>query len=294
MIKMTLPGMTEFPDLVLLFASLKKKAPYLFFDDVGIESVYGGFSGSTLCGGRNNIGPRMELSRIQSIVQRYNGEGVACNVTYSNQFASADDLEESCYDQAILKALSSSSGNGAIVYSDSLAAAIRQKYPSLTLIASTTKEHETIEEHEADLGLYNRSVLNYNLTHDDVALAQITRPAQIEVMVNEYCTLNCPYRKAHYAAVSKAQREGVPCDFTCKHDPSPQAYGFMQGLADGTVFLHNKDIQVISRQFGIEHFKIVGRGLAKYDLFDALVYYLIQPDCWYDIRDFAINHGYLK
>lgn len=294
MIKMTLPGMTEFPDLVLLFASLKRKAPYLFFDDVEIESVYGGFPGSVLCGGRNNIGPLMELPRVQSIIRRYNSEGVACNVTYSNQLASACDLEESEYDQAILEALAADSGNGVIVHSDDLAAAIRREYPALNLIASTTKEHKSIEEHEADLDLYDRSVLNYNLTHDSDALARITRPAQIEVMVNEYCTLNCPYRKAHYAAVSKAQREGVQCDFKCKHDPSPQAYGFMQGLVDGTVFLHNRDVRAMNRQFGIEHFKIVGRGLAKYDLFDALVYYLIQPDCWYDIRDFAINHGYLK
>ena len=57
MIRYTIPGMTEFPDLCLLFCSLWRKQPDMFFPDVAIESVYGGFPGSQLGGGRNNVGP---------------------------------------------------------------------------------------------------------------------------------------------------------------------------------------------------------------------------------------------
>ena len=52
MVSYTLPGMTEFPDLNLLFLSFYRDARDIFFDDVAIESVYGGFPGSPLCGGK--------------------------------------------------------------------------------------------------------------------------------------------------------------------------------------------------------------------------------------------------
>ena len=61
MVSYTLPGMTEFPDLNLLFLSFYRDARDIFFDDVAIESVYGGFPGSPLCGGRNNLGEAISL-----------------------------------------------------------------------------------------------------------------------------------------------------------------------------------------------------------------------------------------
>ena len=38
MVSYTLPGMTEFPDLNLLFLSFYRDARDIFFDDVAIES----------------------------------------------------------------------------------------------------------------------------------------------------------------------------------------------------------------------------------------------------------------
>lgn len=288
----TIPGMTEFADICLLFASLAQKRPEMFFPDAVIESVYGGFPGSRLCGGRNNIGPQMPPEQVSSVIARYNNIGVGCNVTFTSQHATVEDLSLSLYDRMILDALAAGEGNGVIVYQDSLAEWINAHYPDLTLVASTTKELQTVEETCALSGLYDRAVLNYNLTHDAAALACAPAPSFLEVMVNEYCTLGCPYRKAHYADVSLCQYEGRQSCFACRHEPAPQAYGFMQGLVDGDVFLKNKQVRMLAAR-GYEHFKIVGRGLARYDLVDSLLYYLVQPDCWYELRDFLIHHNYL-
>lgn len=292
MIKYTIPGMTEFADICLLFASLDQSKPDMFFEDVEVESVYGGFPGSRMCGGRNSLGTQMSAEQISAVVSRYNAAGVGCNVTFTNQHATVEDLSLSLYDRAILDALAAGEGNGVIVYQDSLACWIREHYPNLTLVASTTKELSTVEETCALSSLYDRAVLNYNLTHDMHALASATEPGFLEVMVNEYCTLGCPYRKAHYADVSLCQYEGRQSCFKCMHDPAPQAYGFMQGLVDGDVFLKNGQVRGLAAK-GYEHFKIVGRGLERYDLVDALLYYLTQPDCWYEIRDFLIHRNYL-
>ena len=69
MVSYTLPGMTEFPDLNLLFLSFYRDARDIFFDDVAIESVYGGFPGSPLCGGRNNLGEAISLGDVENALR---------------------------------------------------------------------------------------------------------------------------------------------------------------------------------------------------------------------------------
>lgn len=292
-IRYTIPGMTEFPDICLLFCGLWRKQPDMFFPDVAIESVYGGFPGSRLGGGRNNAGPQMDAAQVSEMIGRYNELGIGCNATFTSQHASCAELAEGGYERMLLEALAAGQGNGAILWSDELAACVRRDFPSLALVASTTKELPDVAQTEALLGLYDRAVLEYNIVHDPAELARITRPEGLEIMVNEYCTLHCPHRREHYADVSLCQHEGRVSSFACRHDPAPQAYGFMQGLADGEVFLKNAEVRAIAKERGVEHFKIVGRGLERYDVVDALLYYLVQPDCWYEVRDFLVRHHYL-
>ena len=293
MIRYTIPGMTEFPDLCLLFCSLWRKQPDMFFPDVAIESVYGGFPGSQLGGGRNNVGPQMETAQVAEMLGRYNELGIGCNATFTSQHAGCDELAEGSYERMLLETLAAGEGNGAILWSDELADCVRRDFPGLVLVASTTKELADVAQTEALLGRYDRAVLEYNIVHDAGKLACITRPEGLEIMVNEYCTLHCPWRCEHYADVSRCQYEGRVSAFACRHEPAPQAHGFLQGLVDGEVFLKNARVRAIAEEHGIEHFKIVGRGLERYDVVDALLYYLVQPDCWYEVRDFLIRHRYL-
>ena len=93
MVSYTLPGMTEFPDLNLLFLSFYRDARDIFFDDVAIESVYVGFPGSPLCGGRNNLGEAISLGDVEKCLARYRNLGVACNVTFTNQLATSAAIE---------------------------------------------------------------------------------------------------------------------------------------------------------------------------------------------------------
>ena len=102
MVSYTLPGMTEFPDLNLLFLSFYRDARDIFFDDVAIESVYGGFPGSPLRGGRNNLGEAISLADVEKCLARYRNLGVACNVTFTNQLATADAIERDAYGRRIL------------------------------------------------------------------------------------------------------------------------------------------------------------------------------------------------
>ena len=293
MIRYTLPGMTEFTDILTFFIQVNAAHPDMFFDDIEIESVYGGFLGSKLCGGRSSAGKTYDVEQVAALIRRYNEAGIGCNATFSNQFATAETLHESTYDQAILEALAQDGRNGAIVYSDELADAMREQYPGLLLIASTTKGIASKPQFEEALKRYGRVVVDYNHTRDEELFSLLEDTSCVELMVNEYCTPNCPFRDEHYAEISRAQLDGEQSSFTCRHAPSPQAYGFLQGLIEGDVFLKNAEVRALHDAWGISQFKIVGRGLERYDIVDSLLYYLVQPDCWYEIRDFLIHHDYL-
>ena len=136
-------------------------------------------------------------------------------------------------------------------------------------------------------------VLNYNLTHDEQVISSIDHPEKLEVMANEYCTLGCPYRTEHYRATSESQIKGVPCAFECKHKPAPQVWGFLNGLIEGDVFLKNDQIRHYANDLGVGSFKIVGRGLSRYDVIDSYLYYLVKPEHWYEVRDYLIHRSYL-
>lgn len=292
MIAYTLPGLLEFDDINMFFIEFSCRNPDTVLDDVAIASVYGGFPGSRLCGGRNNPGTPLPLDSIARQIARYNELNVACNATFSNQFATPKMVMEDGYERQLLRILGRYVANGVIAYSDDFAEAVRDEFPTLRLIASTTKGLTTVEDIKETLFLYDRLVLDYNLTKNEDFIADLAQPEKIEIMVNEYCTLNCPFRAEHYKEISHAQLLGVQAEFPCRHDPAPQAFGFLQGLINGDVFLRNEDIRRYTSAYGIESFKIVGRGLTRFDIVDSYLYYLMQPDCWNDILGFLTCHGY--
>ncbi len=293
MINYTLPGLTEFLDIDLFFADMFDAHPDMFHEGIRIDSIYGGFAGSRICGGRNNIGRPLDLDMVRKLVRRYNDMGIGCNGTFTNQFATRQMLEESEYDRGILQILGESGLNGAIVYSDDVYGYIEDHGLNLKLIGSTTLGLNTVEATDAALQKYDRAVLDYNFTKDESFISSLCAPEKLEVMVNEYCTLNCPYRNEHYATVSRDQLAGRRSGFQCRHEPAPQAYGFLNGLINGDVFLRNEQVRHYNEDLGVGYFKIVGRELARYDIVDSYLYYLIQPDCWYEVRDFLIHHNYL-
>lgn len=317
MIKITLPGMTEFPDLNGLFLSFYRDAREMFFDDVELDSVYGGFPGSSWCGGRGSHGAPLPLDEVRRLVGRYNELGLACNVTFSNQFVDEEMIATDQYSRAILALLAKTDqevsrphsgsehgggtsgemadgvSNGVILYSEELFKYMKDRFPELICLSSTTKGLVAVEDINAELERFDRVVLDYNLTKKESVIQKLDRLENLEVMVNEYCSLGCPYRKSHYEQASLDQISGTPSRFECRHRPEPQAYGFLAGLLEGEVFLRNADIRRYAVDYGIEHFKIVGRGLARYDIVDSYLYYLIKPEYWYEIRDYLIHRSYL-
>ena len=241
---------------------------------------------------------RFGLPRSKNALRGIATWGVACNVTFTNQFATADAIEADACGRLVLDALDeqstdSDTPNGVILYTGAMDDFVRSEHPRLRRISSTTKQLESIEATNKEIDVFDRVVLNYNFTHDEQAISAVEHSEKLEVMANEYCTLACPFRSDHYRATSESQIKGVPCGFTCRHKPAPQAWGFLNGLVEGDVFLKNDQVRHYANDLGVGNFKIVGRGLSRYNVIDSYLYYLVKPEHWYEVRDYLIHRHYL-
>lgn len=299
MVNMTIPGLTELSDINMLFLCLQKSDPDVFFDGVRVISVYGGVPGAKFCGGRNSFGACMDLGQVSELVARYNDLGAACNLTYTNQLVDERALAQSGYSTALLDVLDQGAmagvRNGVVLYADALDEYVAREHPSLTRISSTTKDIEDVAAINEEAVRFDRVVLNYNLTRSKGVISQIAHPEKLEVMVNEYCTPGCPNRRRHYQHISLDQVRGSRTPFVCAFAEArpPQALGFLNGLINGSVFLRNEDVRAYADELGVGSFKVVGRELARYDVVDSYLYYLIKPEYWYEVRDMLIQEGCL-
>ncbi len=290
MISMTIPGLTEFFELNDLILRIQQHHPEMLREGVRVESVYGGVAHAKFCGGRVNE-PARSTRSLAEIVRSCNERGVACNVTFTNQFIDERALREGSFSIDVLRLLDEMSSdavrNGVILYADCLDEYVRREFPALTRILSTTRAVAGGEELDRALERFDRVVLDYNATKDEMTLAALCRPEGLEVMANEYCTPHCPQRADHYRCISLDNIRGMNTPYTCAfaNAKPPQAWGFFNGLINGSVFLRNEDICAYAERYGVVHFKIVGRGLALYDVIDSYLYYLIEPQYWNEVRD---------
>ena len=129
-----LPGLFEFYALYRLFLPLFFEHREYFYDWCGIGSIYGAPEGCLWGGGRVGCGdcdPRDALALLRDY-------GISARLTFSNSLLRPEHLADPrC--NALCRLFESSGENGIIVHSDLLVDHLRQHYPGLYLVSSTTK-----------------------------------------------------------------------------------------------------------------------------------------------------------
>ncbi len=129
-----LPGLFEFYALYRLFLPLFFEHREYFYDWCGIGSIYGAPEGCLWGGGRVGCGdcdPRDALALLRDY-------GISARLTFSNSLLRPEHLADPrC--NALCRLFESSGENGIIVHSDLLVDHVRQRYPGLYLVSSTTK-----------------------------------------------------------------------------------------------------------------------------------------------------------
>lgn len=282
MIKYTLPDFTVGLGLNLFFISLLARRPGWFQDDVTIDSVYGCFPGCSMNGGRAYIRERTSVGKMDDTFSLLQEHGVKPRLTFTNMLAGQEHLRDR-YFNAILE-VGARHGAEAIVHSDAVGDYIRENF-GMNLVLSTTRAIEKVDELNRMVDLYDFVVLNYNRHKDPAFLLSIEKPQKVEVMVNEFCQHGCPHRQEHYEHNSRDQLAGVMRPFECiaKHAD------FFDHDPGHPVIFTDKEVGDLSEIYGIECYKIVGRGVAFQTVLESYVYYLVKPNYRKDVKRLVLR-----
>lgn len=271
MINYTLPDFTVGLRRNLFFIRLYKNHPELFQDDVKIHSVYGCFPDCVANGGRTFIRERFSRAQIEETFALLAEHHVTIRLTLTNMLLTEQHLNDE-YLGTILD-VARHYDTEAIVYAEAINVFIRDRF-GFKRVLSTTKEIDDIDELNQATKLYDYVVLNYNRNKDRNFIEGIEDKNRIEVMVNEFCSHQCPHRNTHYLHNSEDQiartiRPFQPCNLSDNE--------FIRHEANHPVLFTDAEVRSLHDECGIEYYKIVGRGVPAATVLESYVYYLIKP-----------------
>lgn len=278
-----LPGLFEFYALYRLFLPLFFEHREYFYDWCGIGSIYGAPEGCLWGGGRVGCGdcdPRDALALLRDY-------GISARLTFSNSLLRPEHLADPrC--NALCRLFESSGENGIIVHSDLLVDHLRQHYPGLYLVSSTTKVLTDFSAFRQELARpeFRYVVPDFRL---NPALEQLRalspqEKAKVEFLCNECCRFGCPVRRACYEAVSRKNLGEPGPEHRCTAPDAAQGYRFSRAM-ENPGFLSVGDIRDTRLPMGFSEFKLEGRGLGSAMVLEFLLYYMTKPEYQIHVRE---------
>lgn len=278
-----LPGLFEFYGLYRAFLPLWREHREYFYDWCDIGSIYGAPADCLWGGGRVGFGDN-DPKDVLALLQEY---GISARLTFSNSLLRSEHLtDKKC--NRLCSLFGESGKNGVIVHSDLLLDYLKQTYPGLYLVSSTTKVLTDFSDFEKEL---NRADFRYvvpdfrlNKKVDKLNALTASQKEKVEFLCNECCWFECYDRAACYENVSrKCLGENCP-DHICVAPDGKQGYRFSKAMQNPG-FIGIDDIQNTYLPMGFSHFKIEGRGLGSALILEFLLYYMVKPDYHLPVRE---------
>lgn len=294
-----LPGLFEFYELYSEFLPFYREHREYFYDWCEIGSVYGAPEDCIWGGGREGIGER-DAKEILALMREF---GISARLTFSNSLLKREHLSDrKCNELCALFEESSAISNGVIVYSDLLVDYLREHYPGLYLISSTTKVLTDFNElvREAQREEFRYVVPDFRLNRAFAKLEGLSDRIKdkLEFLCNECCYFGCRDRKRCYEEVSRRNleeyeirenaftggRSGGTQEFVCNAPDAAEGYRFSKAMANPG-FIGTRDITDIYLPMGFTNFKIEGRGLGSAMILEFLLYYMTKPEYRIHVRE---------
>ena len=278
-----LPGLFEFYDLYRAFLPLYRTHREYFYDWCDIGSLYGAPAGCLWGGGRAGFGDD-DPRKVLALTQEY---GISARLTFSNSLLRQEHLSDRACN-ALCALFAEQDGNGVIVHSDLLLGYLKQKYPNLYFVSSTTKVLTAFDQLQQELDREDfRFVVpdfRLNKAFDRLNALPQRQKDKVEFLCNECCWFGCQDRKACYETVSR-KNLGEPCpEHLCAAPGGGEGYRFSRAM-DNPGFIGVEDIQNTYLPMGFSHFKIEGRSLGSALILEFLLYYLTKPEYHLHVRE---------
>ena len=282
-----LPGLFEFYDLYKVFLPLYREHREYFYDWCDIGSVYGALGDCLWGGGRVGYGDS-EAGDVLELMSEY---GISARLTFSNSLLRPKHLaDKRCND--LCRAFENGGAaadvqNGVIVHSDLLLDYLRETYPGLYLISSTTKVITDFDQFSAELDRdeFRYVVPDFRLNKAFDRLDELSgkQKDKVEFLCNECCWFSCQDRKACYEDVSRMAL-GENADHCCASPNAADGYRFSKAM-ENPGFIGIDDIRNIYLPMGFSNFKIEGRSLGSAIVLEFLLYYMTKPEYQLRVRE---------
>lgn len=280
-----LPGLFEFYDFYRAFLPLYMEHREYFYSWCDISSVYGAPENCIWGGGRfgsGNDNPEEVLSFI-------NDCGISARLTFSNSLLEAEHLSDiKCNRLCEVFENHSTVQSGVIIHSELLLEYLKEKYPGLYFVSSTTKVITDFDEFTKEL---DRDEFRYvvpdfriNNQHDKLKYLSDVQKGKTEFLCNECCYAGCTDRKKCYENVSR-RTLGEDCsEHVCRAPEGSEGYRFSKAVKNPS-FISREAIKDIYLPSGFSDFKIEGRGLGSALILEFLLYYMVKPEYQINVRE---------
>lgn len=277
----TLDGRTFNPSIEMV--KYMNMFPDRFRENVRIHSMYGAFPGTVWNGGRANFGVMPSEEVIKGTLLTANDLGVALRYTYTNNHISEDMLKDTYCNQTMKMA--NNGLNEVLVNSPILEKYIRDTYKNFKISLSTTACIRDIDAINDATKKYDLVVLDYRDNKNFDFLEKIEDKDRIEILLDESCPKECPYRKQHYDEIARVQvyqlnSEDAKCKLA-EHKPT-SFYECLERNKDTVITaseLYDKYIKL-----GFRHFKLLGRNTEIFYQFESYIHYFVKPEWQNKVR----------
>ena len=280
-----LPGLFEFYELYRVFLPLYRTHREYFYDWCRIGSIYGAPPDCIWGGGRIGSGD-CAVQEPLALTREY---GVSARLTFSNSLLREEHLtDRKC--NALCRLFSESDGpqNGVIVHSELLLRYLRERYPKLYFVSSTTKVLTAFPQLQAELARdeFRFVVPDFRLNRAFDRLNALPEAAKdkVELLCNECCWFGCKERSACYEAVSRKNLGEAAPEHICAAPDAAGGYRFSKAM-ENPGFIGVEAIRSIYMPMGFSHFKIEGRSLGSALILEFLLHYLTKPEYQLRVRE---------
>ena len=175
-----------------------------------------------------------------------------------------------------------------IIYSELLLEYIKEQYPGLYFVSSTTKVLTDFTQLEEEI---RRKDFHYvvpdfrlNKAFDKLNTLSQAEKDKVEFLCNECCWFGCKDRKICYESVSRKNLGNPAPEFHCASPDGGNGYRFSKAM-ENPGFISVDDIQNIYMPMGFSNFKIEGRGLGSALILEFLLYYMTKPEYQLHVRE---------
>ena len=278
-----LPGLFAFYELYRVFLPLFREHREYFYSWCDIGSLYGAPADCIWGGGRVGFGDA-EPRQVLALTEEY---GISARLTFSNSLLRQEHLSDKQCNR-LCALLNQQEGNGVIVHSDLLLEYLKQKYPNLYFVSSTTK---VLTDFRQFLDEVNREDFRFvvpdfrmNKAFGELDTLTEVQRGKVEFLCNECCWFGGQDRRMCYENVSrKSLGESCP-DHVCTAPGGSQGYRFSKAM-ENPGFIGVEDIRKTYLPMGFSHFKIEGRGLGSALILELLLYYMTSPEYVMHVRE---------